>query len=346
MSEELESIIAAGDVNRMENLITTGDQTVLSAVLRGPLGIAANYLAIREHRYGLLSELLTIAKRPGGLMHALSIGDTRKIRRLASEGADLNIRDDEEDSEELARTPLMEWARKGDLKLVKLLLELGADPNRVDYQDRSALAYARLGGKHSVIKALEGVTNEELRRKTKKVFSDATLEKSHSKLLEAVDQGDLETVRDLLEINQLNPDGRTMPATIDCCRNGDTKMLALLLKHGASPNGANGWLPLRFAVTFKHVECIKMLLDAGADVNKVNAMGPALVDASTTGRVDIVKLLLDRGADPRIRNEQGRNALEQIAWLERRHPDDERLPGCRIAAIEIQKVLQEKFSGN
>lgn len=65
-----------------------------------------------------------------------------------------------------------------------------------------------------------------------------------------------------------------------------------------------------------HVETVKMLIDAGVDVNHVNDLGwTALMEAVVLGdggsaQVDVVKLLLDAGADIDQTDNDGVTALE------------------------------------
>lgn len=55
---------------------------------------------------------------------------------------------------------------------------------------------------------------------------------------------------------------------------------------------------------------VKMLLDAGADVNALNKYGDTpLLWASYNGHNEVVKLLLIAGADANIKNKMGTSAL-------------------------------------
>ncbi|WP_439638828.1 ankyrin repeat domain-containing protein [Nevskia sp.] len=68
-----------------------------------------------------------------------------------------------------------------------------------------------------------------------------------------------------------------------------------------------GWSPLHFATFFSdQTDILKVLLDAGANVNAQNDRGiTALYFAAATGHEKQVKLLLERGADRRIASKAG-----------------------------------------
>ena len=67
----------------------------------------------------------------------------------------------------------------------------------------------------------------------------------------------------------------------------------------------DGWTPLHLASFFGHRDAVRVLLDAGAQVNAVsrNGLANTPLHAATAGRhTDVAVLLLDRGANPSIRD--------------------------------------------
>lgn len=69
-----------------------------------------------------------------------------------------------------------------------------------------------------------------------------------------------------------------------------------------------------------NVAALRLLLDAGIDVNTGDARGKtALIAASEHGHVAVVRLLLDRGADVHVKNTMGVTALMLATLLD--HPD-------------------------
>lgn len=99
---------------------------------------------------------------------------------------------------------------------------------------------------------------------------------------------------------------------IEAARAGDEKRLRDLLREGADPNQAfSGDTPLSVACREKRIECVKLLLAAGADANAV-AEGKRWAPLEATARVsrvkpgsdegdgslEVMRLLLKAGANP------------------------------------------------
>ncbi|KAL6637602.1 hypothetical protein ACP70R_025174 [Stipagrostis hirtigluma subsp. patula] len=94
---------------------------------------------------------------------------------------------------------------------------------------------------------------------------------------------------------------------------GLTGAMKILLEHHADPNNVSevSGTPLVAALhSTKHgvtesdaLECVKLLVEAGADVNCANPNTPMVV-ATTNGLTECIKYLLEAGADPNISNNQ------------------------------------------
>jgi len=94
----------------------------------------------------------------------------------------------------------------------------------------------------------------------------------------------------------------------------------LLLQNGANanpPKNPYGYTPLHFAVMGKekHLELAEPLVESGANVNAVARTGlfRPLHFAANTGNADAVRLLLDAGAEVNARDAQGGTALHAAA---------------------------------
>jgi ankyrin repeat protein len=75
-----------------------------------------------------------------------------------------------------------------------------------------------------------------------------------------------------------------------------------------------GSSPIISAALFGKIEIVKILVDAGADVNFINNDGStALHTAAFFCRPEIVKILQDNGIDKTIRNNMGSTAYESVA---------------------------------
>ncbi len=133
-----------------------------------------------------------------------------------------------------------------------------------------------------------------------------------NRLIQAVENGDIESVKSILndnsntiDINKQDEFGDT--ALFKSLEKKHYEIAKLLIAHGADVNIADNFnyeAPLHLAAYFGNFEIIKMLLEHGADVNIKN-------DENTTALLytfkqqhddEIVKLLLSYGADPNIKN--------------------------------------------
>lgn len=71
----------------------------------------------------------------------------------------------------------------------------------------------------------------------------------------------------------------------------------------------NKWNALMFAAFGGHDECVKMLIEAGVELNKqCRDSRTALMMTAQMAKISTFKLLLDAGADPHIKGETDRNA--------------------------------------
>ena len=97
---------------------------------------------------------------------------------------------------------------------------------------------------------------------------------------------------------------------------GQTEMVRQFYIRGAEINH-NGWNPLIYAASGGHLETIRLLLTAEANINSTSDNGTtALMMAVRGNHFDTVTFLLYNGADPNIKNEHGDNALN---WAEKRN---------------------------
>jgi ankyrin repeat protein len=99
------------------------------------------------------------------------------------------------------------------------------------------------------------------------------------------------------------------PPLLEAIRDGDTtRVKAHLTKADLDARDQRGATPLMHAAAFGNVETLRILLDAGADVNARNRVdATALLWAS--GQPDKARLLIERGADVNIQSKQGRTPL-------------------------------------
>ncbi len=96
--------------------------------------------------------------------------------------------------------------------------------------------------------------------------------------------------------------------SFDMARNNDYTSLETLLKNGLNPNLTNhkGDSLLMLACYYNSVECVKLLLQYKAEVDKTNDKNlTPLSGVCFKGYVEVAKLLLENGANPDLKNPMG-----------------------------------------
>jgi hypothetical protein len=96
-------------------------------------------------------------------------------------------------------------------------------------------------------------------------------------------------------------------------RNGNIVLVIASLDLGADVNTrseSNGYTPLIWASSRGHTEAVRLLLEAGADVDlEANDGQTALMRAADYGHAEVVELLLKSGADVNTQNKNGITAM-------------------------------------
>jgi ankyrin repeat protein len=126
--------------------------------------------------------------------------------------------------------------------------------------------------------------------------------------------GDLENVKLLLD-HGADPTDALAPAVTF----GYPEIVKALIAAGASAKGteSSGINLLHWAVITNHPEVIPALVEAGVPVNATDNFGyTPLMYAATIdfGNPGAIAALLKAGADPKVRNDEGRTALEQARF--------------------------------
>ena len=129
---------------------------------------------------------------------------------------------------------------------------------------------------------------------------------------------------------------------IQAARTGALDTIARLLDSGADLNlpGPTGddWdaTPLQHAILARQPGAARLLLDRGADPNRVgsaNSPAPLLLAAGDTDPT-FVKLLLARGADPTVEDKNGATPLSRaVAAGTLNGPDRPMFGGCRVETV-------------
>ncbi len=188
--------------------------------------------------------------------------------------------------------PLLEASSDGNLQIVKMLIDQGADVNMVVSGDGTALLMAI---QHTHFKTAELLLVHG---------ADPNLGSKPDgyPLLIAVASGDLELVQLLVEKGaevdkDFLGDGN---AIIIASKQGNLEMVKVLIALGANiDRGVKGdGNPMIMAAKKGHIHVVKYLVEVGADVNyEITGDETPLISACEHGHLSIVKYLIDKGAD-------------------------------------------------
>lgn len=105
----------------------------------------------------------------------------------------------------------------------------------------------------------------------------------------------------------------------------DPAYLELALDYGGDVNALSGGESLIFeAITLGRIEHVKILMDAGADINFQDVVGATpLHIAGYAAQYEIAYMLLEAGADPGVNNNVGKNGLLHAIEQTQRPGSDE-----------------------
>ncbi len=196
---------------------------------------------------------------PAGLLEAVSTGNFRFVRAALKAGISANVRD------EAGCTPLMRAAVRGNVPIASLLLGYGAEVNVANDAGDTPLQYS--------VNAC------------------------------SADMQDLLLLSGADPLAAGSPRHGAMLAARAAAR-GVTPALSALLGNGVSPDAQEDKMPLlTLAAAGGHAETVAALLKAGTNVHQYDKNGQsALRAAMKAGSLECVNLLLDAGADPHMRS--------------------------------------------
>lgn len=235
-------------------------------------------------------------------------------------------------SSRIELTPLMLACRLEHLKMVKLLIEEGAEVNFLtsSYPTRSALVLAVTEKKLDVVKLLMCDGAQAMDTKAMDITESSGRECA---LFTACEQGDVEIVKALLPKGPKSANVAKWPSSnltvsgsttrphyesFEClmspvsiaAKKGHLQLLTWLLKGGAevpanclhiAMYGRNNSTP--------NIDIVKLLLKLGAKVNETGKGVSALMMASCYGDIEIIEILLKQGADVDHKSEDNNFSL-------------------------------------
>jgi len=282
------------------------------------------------------------SRRDTRLVEALKSGDTAAALALIQKRVDVNVPEPD------GTTPLHWAVRMNNLDLVNRLLRAGANPKAVNRYEVTPIQLACLNGSAEAVERLVEAGES----------ANATGAYGETALMVCARAGNPETAKVLI----------SRGATVDAVESwrGQTalmwataqhhpEMMKVLIAAGADVNARSAlqhwerqrtfeprdkWLPeggltpLLFAAREGCAECVRVLLDAKADINVVDPdQQSALILALINGQYDAAAVLIERGIDVNLQDKVGRTGLYAAV-------DDHTMPSSnRPAPREIDNKL-------
>lgn len=231
------------------------------------------------------------------LMFAVEKGNVKLIKELIKVGANVNTSDSK------GRTPFLNANNKNIESIWSILLNNGADPNKMSSLKETPLTFACRSGNLYLVKLL---LNAGIDLNNKQAYTAFT---------SAVSQGDTEIVKLLLDAG-IKPNNRQ--DLIEACKQNNEEILQFLLqKNSSNINYQNeeGKTALMIACETGNPTLVSLLLNAGADPNIKDKNDEApLINWGCTN-TEIIRLLLSAGADIHIMNKDRNTALMNSCYF-------------------------------
>ena len=232
------------------------------------------------------------------LMHFASLcGSIKILKLLVSEGAIVDIRDDDDD------TPLILAAYSGKTECAKYLISAGADIEAKDNKGCTPLYLAAQNGHADTIRVLLDNHADQ----------NVVVENGRNPLMSALFNEKEDAARLLIQRGsnkETTPNGKSI--IFNCAIRGLHKMVRLLVECGVPVDYRcqDGTTSLMGAACEGELETVKVLISLHASINAVDEDGEsALFTACINNKLDVVKYLIDNGAKIELASNAKRTAL-------------------------------------
>jgi ankyrin repeat protein len=269
--------IRNNDLSSLRALVKENGANVSDARGQTPLMLAAAFGSVEAMQLLVDGGANVKAASNSGLtaLH-LGVGDIRKVRLLVERGADIHA------TSQMGRTPLLVAAyTTGSFESVKFLLSRGADAKKADATGLTPL--------HAAVAANDVAMAKLLLESGSDANAQANIPQSATPLMLAGQNGNTDLIK-LLLAKDVSVNAHSS-STNSRVQNGVIQFGAVTALHTAALAG--------------NAEAVKLLIDAGANVNAedVRGMTPLMWAVSTDRpNVSIVRMLIAKGSDVSIRS--------------------------------------------
>jgi uncharacterized protein len=235
-------------------------------------------------------------------------------------------------------TPLMYASRNGSPEAVKLLIDRGAEVNaREKIRGTSALMWAVSEAHPEAVKILLD------RGADFRAASNPDTKGARAYLAPSIRQR-AEQDKNIGKNRNRNGDakGKADGKDADVVAEADAAAADAAFGRTRDTDGG-GLTPLIFAARQNCLECARLLLDAGADINQTSKYGwTPLLTATQNRHYKLASFLLERGADPNIKNHGGWSPLYLATDNRNIEAGDYPVPKADLDHLEFIKLLIAK----
>lgn len=243
-------------------------------------------------------------------------------------------------------TPLITAASTGNARMVRMLLDAGANPDVLDDGGESAKSHAERKGHQEIVDILARVSGN----------GNVNVRWPPESLSAAIEVRDVARLNEILQREESDRerllarnDGSGLTPLARAAQSGHVPLVRALLDAGADVAVGGAKTPLYAAAEARHARVVEALLEAGADVNAASgdrARTPVMA-AAAAGHPALARLLIERGADPKIVDSDGKDALWHAASAGQEQTFALLLPHIKVAdrkpaTVELAAYVEQR----